>query len=257
MFANYFLLKLILAPVIIAGASLIARRWGDNIGGLIIGLPWTSAPLSIFFAIEQGTAFAANAAHGAMLGLLAVAVFCIAYVRFARRFAWQVAALLSILAYLVIVWITDQVTIGFWASVIIIPAGLGLALLLIGKPAEQSHPIPPQWWDLPLRMFVATALLIGITTAASSMGPKWSGLLSPFPIFTFVMATFAHSQGGSTSAWRLIRGVIMGIFAYFAFFLVVSLLIQQTSLWITYLLAAIAALGFNGMAILRSALKEA
>jgi hypothetical protein len=67
--ANHFLLKLVLAPLIIAAATMVSRRWGESIGGLLVGLPLTSAPVSVFFAIEQGAAFAANAARGAMLGL--------------------------------------------------------------------------------------------------------------------------------------------------------------------------------------------
>jgi hypothetical protein len=119
----------------------------------------------------------------------------------------------------------------------------------MGKLDSESVSILPPWWDLPLRMVIAAGLLLAITTAANSLGPKWSGLLSPFPIFTFVMATFSHYQGGASAAWKLIRGVVTGLFSYTAFFLVVALLVERTSLFLVYPLAACAALGVNGTSL--------
>jgi hypothetical protein len=98
-------------------------------------------------------------------------------------------------------------------------------------------------------MVIATTLLIVITTGASALGSKWAGLLSPFPIFTFVMATFSHSQGGASAVWRFVRGVLMGLFSYTAFFVVVALLIDHTSLLVVYTLATITSLTVNGAAL--------
>ena len=55
-------LKLVLTPLLIAAASLAQRKWGGLAGGLIAGLPLTSAPVSVFLALEHGPAFAAHAA---------------------------------------------------------------------------------------------------------------------------------------------------------------------------------------------------
>src|SRR5512142_2316329 len=97
---NNLLLKLLLTPIIIAAATLVARRWGERIGGLLIGLPLTSAPVSIFFAVEQGQKFASSAAKSAILGLIPVAVFCTGYAQSARSLPWHRSALIGILLYL-------------------------------------------------------------------------------------------------------------------------------------------------------------
>jgi hypothetical protein len=96
-------------------------------------------------------------------------------------------------------------------------------------------------------MVLATALLVLITAAAGTLGPKWSGLLSPFPIFTFVMAVFSHARGGAPAARRLLQGVSVGLFSYVAFFLVVRSLVEKSNLWLVYTLAALAALMVNGL----------
>ena len=249
MLANHFLVKLLLTPVIIILATVVSRRWGEGVGGLMIGLPLTSAPVSYFFAVEQGHPFAAGAALSAMLGLVPVVTFCVSYILAARRLRWYLAAAVGIGAYLVAVWCVSLLSPGLGLVVLLVPAALVAGLLILGKPRAGAGQIRSPWWDLPLRMLIATTILIAITTAASLLGPKWSGLLSPFPVFTFVMVAFAHSQGGSAAAGRFIRGVVRGLFGYLAFFLVVSQLVTQGSLAVAYGLAAIVALGVNGLSL--------
>ncbi len=249
--ADNLLLKLLMAPLIIAAATLVARQWGENIGGLMVGLPLTSGPVSVFFALEQGPKFAAHAALGAISGLIPVAVFCSAYARTAKHFSWRLAATFSILLYLVTVWGMSQVDIGLIFTTLLVAGVLFASLFIIGRLDFVNTRFASPWWDLPLRIVVATTLLVLITTSAGALGSKWSGLLSPFPIFTFVMATFTHHQAGPPAARRLIRGVVTGLFAYLAFFLVVILLVEGTSLVITYLVAAFAALAVNGLSLLR------
>jgi len=247
--SNDFILKLILGPLIIAGATLVVRRWGQNIGGLMVGLPLTSGPVSVFFAVEQGRRFAANAAIGSLLGLIPVAFFCAGYVRNAKRFPWYLTAAISIGLYLVAVVGISLTAPDLELTSILVPSVLCAALLIIGKLDTTKTSIPSPWWDLPLRMLIATGLILFITTSAGTLGSKWSGLLSPFPIFTFVMATFSHYQSGAAAASRLIRGVLVGLFSYTTFFLVVALLVDRTSLFIVYPLATVAALGVDGVSL--------
>jgi hypothetical protein len=247
MLTSNLILKLLLAPLIIAAATLVSRRWGERIGGLLIGLPLTSGPVSIFFTLEQGPHYAANAAMGSILGLIPVAVFCVSYVQCARRFHWRMAAGLSILFYFAAVWSISFVVPQLLIESLVVPAVLIAAFFALGKMDTRDATLVSPWWDLPMRIVAATSLLIAITTAAGSLGPQWGGLLSPFPIFTFVMVTFSHSQGGTGAAWRLMRGVLVGLLAYTAFFIVVSLLVEHTSPWIVYSLAALLALVVNGV----------
>ena len=236
--------------MIIATATLVTRRWGESIGGLIVGLPLTSGPVSVFFAIEQGPKFAAHAALGSILGLIPVAVFCTVYAFASKRISWKLSALFGIASYVVTIWGISWVTPEFPLVIVLVPAALSTALILIGmQEMRNTHPASP-WWDLPVRIVIATGLLVSITTAASFLGAKWGGLLSPFPIFTFVMATFTHRQSGSESARRLIQGVILGLFAYLSFFAIVNLMVEQASLPFVYLLATVVAIGINSLILI-------
>ena len=44
------LLKLVLAPLLVALATLVARRWGPKIGGVVVGLPLSTGPIFLFFS---------------------------------------------------------------------------------------------------------------------------------------------------------------------------------------------------------------
>jgi len=72
--AGVIVLKLVVTPLLIAVATLVARRWGHGVGGWLSGFPLTSAPVSVFLALEQGPAFAAGAAAGTLLGLAAMGI---------------------------------------------------------------------------------------------------------------------------------------------------------------------------------------
>src|SRR5512145_2399570 len=85
---NLLSLKLILTPVLIAVATLAARRWGPAVGGWLAGLPLTSGPVSLILALERGPDFAARAALGTLFGLVSLAAFCWAYGAAARWTAW-------------------------------------------------------------------------------------------------------------------------------------------------------------------------
>jgi hypothetical protein len=105
-------------------------------------------------------------------------------------------------------------------------------------------------------MATATAIVLFITGAADSLGPKWSGLLSPFPVFACVMAIFSHTHGGSGAAHRLLRGVIVGSFAFASFFVVVGLAVEHLSLVLAYMLATSVALAVNGLSLVTLVRKQ-
>jgi hypothetical protein len=77
---NIFVLKLILAPVIIGSASLAGRKWGPAVSGWIIGLPLTSGPVVFFLALSHDAAFAASAALGVISGGISLVAYALAYV---------------------------------------------------------------------------------------------------------------------------------------------------------------------------------
>jgi hypothetical protein len=243
------IVKITLTPLLIAVATLAARRWGHAVGGWIAGLPLTSGPVSVFLAVEQGAAFAARAACGTLLGLIAVACFCVAYARSAKSSGWVGPTILGLGVYSLVTWSLSRTSFTLLISTFLVLAALGVALMLLPVPVLVAPRVPAPRWDLPMRMSTATAMVLLITASASVLGATWSGLLSPFPVFACVMAIFSHKNGGSGAARRLLRGVILGSFAFASFFVVVALLVQRLNLVAVYTLATALALAVNGFSL--------
>ena len=77
--------KLIVTPLMILAASLVGGRWGDALGGWLVGLRLTSGPVAVFLAVEHGADFAAEASAGSLAGVIAQAGFCLGYALAAPR----------------------------------------------------------------------------------------------------------------------------------------------------------------------------
>ena len=102
-------------------------------------------------------------------------------------------------------------------------------------------------WDLPARMAVATTLVVAVTAGASTLGPRLSGLLATYPIFATVLTVFAHQVQGAAAARQVLRGLLMGLYGFAAFFAVLSLLLSRASVPIAFLAAGLAAMLIQGI----------
>ena len=73
------LLRIALTPIAFALVSRAQTRFGDRIGGRLIGLPLTTGPFLLTVCLTESRAVAARAAAGVTSGQMAVVVFCCAY----------------------------------------------------------------------------------------------------------------------------------------------------------------------------------
>jgi hypothetical protein len=242
-------LKLTLTPLLIALATLAARRWGPIIGGWIVGLPLTSGPVSVFLALEQGREFADTAAHSALLGVIAVLVFCVSYPYFARKFNCLITVAITLVLYFLAVSVLASVSLPLIITTPLVAILIAVALRVVGPVKTDLPVMSPPSWDLPVRMLAATTIVLLVTTLSTLLGPQLSGVLSAFPVFICVMSVFSHHFFGAAITQQMARGVIAGSFAFEAFFLVVSLTVLNGNLFVVYLLAVIAAACVNLMVL--------
>jgi hypothetical protein len=240
-------LKLVLTPLLIAVASLVRHRWSGSLGGLIAGLPLTSAPISAFLALEQGPAFAARSATGTLLGVVAMSGFCAVYVLSAKRLSWPLSTALASAACAAIRVAVSLVPQNLAIAAVLAFPTLPARVFIIGQPASDLPVLPPPWWDTPARMVVAAGAVILITAAAEIIGSTWSGLLATLPVFACVMGVFSHRHGGHRAAHGALRGIAVGALGSAAFFLVVGTLVEHVDLVVSYVVAVVFALGVAGL----------
>ena len=252
-----FALKLVLTPALIAAATLIGRRFGPSISGWLVGLPFTSGPVSLFLALEQGTAFAAAAAAGSIGGVAASAVFAIGYAAMARRFLWPASLAVASFAFAVSVVVLRALPLGGGLPLPLLAlyvGGVGAAMIgirVIPAPrALDEAPRPPRW-DLPVRMVVATTLVIVITSAAPLLGPQLSGLLTTYPVYAGVLGIFAHAQRGGAAAGQVMRGLCYGIIAFATFFFAIGAIIDRAGILPAFAVAATGAILVQALTLTR------
>jgi drug/metabolite transporter (DMT)-like permease len=89
-----------------------------------------------------------------------------------------------------------------------------------------------------------------MTGIAPYIGPRLTGLLTTIPLYAGILTIFAHRHHGHAGANSVLRGLILGLFSFAGFYLVLGLLIQNTSLLISFGLATLSALIVQGATLL-------
>lgn len=237
-----FIIKLILTPLLIGGATLLSRKFGPVVGGWIVGLPLTSAPIAFFLALGQGNVFAAHAAVGMLMGLISDAAFFIVYEWLSLSAGWAVCWVVSWGAFFVATFVFEHFTLSLSMAFPSVLGALLFALLILPRQRGDVASMKPPAWDLPARMLVATAIVLALTEAAGALGPLLSGLLSPLPAFATILGVFTHHLQGASAARQLLRGVVVGAFASATFFVMVATLIVPLGISATFTLAIVGAL---------------
>jgi hypothetical protein len=237
-----------MAPAFVVGASVTARRLGPRVGGLVGGLPVVGGPILLVLAIVHDDAFAARSATAALLGLISLAAFVLAYARttshgwpFALLAAWLTFALFTLAFALLTSAVRVPPTIGLLAAC----GSFLLAARLMPREGRGEGPAaaaPPPSWDLPVRALCAAAMVLAVTGLSSAVGSRVSGLLAPAPIITSILAAFTHAQSGAAPTLALLRGMLTGFFAFAAFCWMAAVLLTHVPAGVAFALAALVAL---------------
>lgn len=219
-------LKLLLTPALIGAVSLAGRRWGPAVSGWLVGLPFTSGPITLFLALSHGDAFAAAAAAGTLGGAVTQAVFCWGYAWLALRGGrrWPAALAGSLALFLAATAALQIFPLGLWplTGLVLMTLALGLWTWPPSSAAPPGTGRALPHWDLPARMLTATVFVVLLTEAAPYLGPHLTGLLAPVPIYASVLAAFAHQLQGPAAAAAVLRGLMVGLFAFMGFYVTLA-----------------------------------
>lgn len=242
-------IKLILTPLAITAIAMAGRRWGPAVGGWVAGLPLTSGPVSLFLALEQGRTFAATAAVNSLAGGAAVGGFCMAYAAAASHGGWIAGTVCGLSVFFCAAALLRFLPLSLLPTFVAVTVLLFGVRFLLPVPDRRFDDMTAPWWDLPSRVVVATGIVLLLTEGAQLLGPRWSGLLAPFPLFVNVTVAFAHRNHGVRAGILVLRGTVMALFAFAVFFLVVGGLLPRFGIGWTYAIAAALAVTVNALSL--------
>jgi hypothetical protein len=244
-------LKLVMTPALIAVASLAGRRWGPGISGWLVGLPFTSGPIAFFLALGHGLAFAAITATGTMAGAISQAAFCVVYARLVFRSGAAIGFGAGTIAFVASTVALERLPIPLLPLFALVIACLGVALRLMPRTVEAASAASQRRprGDIVARMALATAFVLLLTGVAPALGPRLTGLLAPFPVYAAVLAIFAHRIQGPAAAASVLRGLLLGLFAFTAFFLVLAALLERTGVALSFAAAIATAVALQAVSL--------
>lgn len=245
---NLLLAKLILTPMAIFAALSVARRWGDAFGGWLAGLPVTAAPVAAFLAIEHGPAFAAAASAGSVAAVASQACCFLAYTAASGR-GWKVGALFGGLGFAVSAAIVQALDLPPIALL-----GLSAVLLSIARLAMPRSRRPfavtlsPRW-EIPARVVLVTAIVIGVTSLATTLGARASGVAASFPWIGGALAVFAHRAQGAAAGIAVLRGMAIALYSFLAFFAVLGFALTRMDLPLAFICATASVLAVQAVTL--------
>jgi hypothetical protein len=228
-------LKLSLVPLLIYLVTLAGRRWGPGVAGWLSAFPIVAGPILFALTLEQGASFAARAAEGTLLAVVAILVFSLAYAWASSRLGMTGSMALSLLA---------------WAGSVALlqaahpPLGLAFvlawcALLLTWRlfPAATPGTAGARRNDLPWRMLAAAVLVLSVSAGAAHLGARLSGFFAMFPVMSTVLVGFAHAGSGRGSAVALLRGMVVGYFGFAVFCAALAMQLREGAVGPAFALA--------------------
>ena len=230
-------IKLVLAPVLVAAATSAGYRFGPKVTGWIAGFPVVAGPILLLFTLEQGPEFAAKAAESSLLGVVSLVGFCVMFLFVARNYSWQLSVLCGWVFYGCSTFLLQKLSSPWWVSAIVALAAVRAAKYLLAKPNSPLLPRTVLRWDIPARMAATAVLVVLLTHAASGLGSQLSGLLTPFPVVTTVIAVFAQRDQGYAGAMRTLQGLLASMPAFVVFCLVLALILVPFGPWVAFVSA--------------------
>src|SRR5690242_19844219 len=183
-------MKLTLAPALVAGTTLVARRWGALLAGVVGGFPAVVGPILIALDAQHGDAFTARAAAGALAGLISLIAFVLAYGWVARRLPWPATLVISWAAFAAATVALEGVALRSEVTLPVVLLSFGLAYALMPRARSAPRDPDPPHFDLAMRVIATAAFVVVLTAASGALGPRLSGLLAAFPVLASVLAAF-------------------------------------------------------------------
>lgn len=237
------MLKLTLVPLLSWLVTLAGRRWGQAVAGWLSAFPIVAGPILFTLNLEQGAAFAAHAAEGTLLAVVAILVFSLAYAWASDRCGVAGSMGLALLAWAGSVAVLRVPTLPLGLAFVLV----WCALLLSLKVFPQASPAAAgaRRNDLPWRMLAGAVLVLAVTGGAAHLGARLSGFFAMFPVMSTVLVGFAHAGSGRGSAVTLLRGMVAGYFGFSVFCVVLAMQLREGTVGLAFALALVCALAVH------------
>jgi hypothetical protein len=243
-------LALLIAKIVVSvGFVLVgtaaAERLGPRLGGLIAATPQMAVVALIFFAIEQGHAFAAESSFWSIPGMCSTIPVLLAYLVATKLM--PTPRIVSITAGVVMGALSFVLATSLFGAIplsraTVVPFAAmvcGVTSWMVwGLPeTAELRRVPTSPLLLATRAAVSALTVVTVTSLAHLLGPKWSGLIVAFPVNTLPVIVILHWHYGSDVIKPFIKRFPSGAFGVCLFNVVAFLCLERLGLALTVSLA--------------------
>ena len=205
-------LKIFLSPLLMLIVTRLQARSSAGAGGRFMGWPLVTGPIIFIIFLQEGAAFAAKTAHGALLGQISLIAFAWSYALVALRAPWYLSIATATVTFIGSVYLVNLIHIPLWLTFIL----LVVALFLVNKfwPTYQpiTTPLSSPRWELYLRIGLVIALVFALSEFSQTLGPSLTGGFSTYPVIATIMGTFNHKRFGANAAISLHHGLMQRLY---------------------------------------------
>jgi hypothetical protein len=220
------LLKLALIPASLLVASLVARRFGHGIAGVVAGLPMVAAPIVVAVMIDQSSQAVSALAHATLASVPATLAFIAAFAWSARALPWWGCLAAATLSFGALGWtLTGLAWPDPWPQGLAIAAP-ALALVAMPRAPRLAGGVAVPRGEIALRMAVAVAVGAAILYGADHFPPRVNGLMLAWPVAGSILPSFTLATHGRDATVALLRGFATGLIGFIAFFVVLAALLD-------------------------------
>jgi len=243
-----------ISVVTVAALLAMSQLWGRSAAGLLAGLPTVTGPALVWLALDQGLAFAGQAAVAAEVAAAPCAVFAWGYVCGAAQSGRRLGGLLAgaasaaLTAWLV-VWLLERLRGPVWPSSpfgeaallgSVLAASTLVCLACLREPAclvGNSAAALARARCCAYRGIGATAAVSGLVSAlvsllAPQVGALRAGMLCSPPLLAAALAWLLHGQGGLPAARQFLQGYTVGLVGRSGFAVAFGVLLAPAGLWV-------------------------
>ncbi|MCC2676171.1 MAG: hypothetical protein K0R58_3118 [Ramlibacter sp.] len=216
-------LKLALVAASILLATLVARRFGHALGGVVGGMPMVAAPICAILLLDQGAEAVRAIALAALVCIPGSVVHSVSVAWSARRAPWPLSVGFGLVLFTAVSLALTWLRLPAAASCLLALAAPSLGLLASPRVARIEGPVHLPRAEMVLRLVAAVAMAAAVILSAAAFPAAVSGLLLAVPIAGTVLPCFTLPRHGAQATAALMGGFVMGLHGFAAFFVVLYL----------------------------------
>jgi hypothetical protein len=247
--------KIVLSAGFVLAITAAIERLGPRLGTLIAMVPQLAVLSLVFFAIEQGPAFAAESAFWNIPGMCATVPVFVGYLVASRLVAaprWAsitAGVAFGTVCFVVPAYLLSVIPMPRWAVVPFAAAVcFGTAWIVRGLPdTAPLRRVATGPLVLATRAGASVLTVLTVTALAQFLGPKWSGLVAGFPVNSLPVMVILHVHYGRGVAKPFIKTFPAGAFGICLFDLVAWLWLERIGLLLTVVLGYAVAIAYLAM----------